>query len=184
MKTLVVEDFQNSILEQLYSAYEHKMYSIAYSILNNSGQAEDAVQDAFIKLIPYLEHINEISSMETKRLITYTIKNIAIDKYRKNKKESELFHKGIDEPVISENQHKFDSIKAIEDRQIVSQLVSRLPAKYREIIRYHCYYDLSYKEISVLLNISEKVAAKRYERAREWLKKVIEKEMIGDELHG
>lgn len=88
MKALAVEDFQNSILEQLYSIYEHKMYGIAYSILNNSGQAEDAVQDAFIKLIPHLGHISEVSSMETKRLITYTIKNIAIDKYRKNKKES------------------------------------------------------------------------------------------------
>jgi len=61
------ENFQNNMLEQLYDAYEHKMYGIAYSILNNVGQAEDAVQDAFIKLIPYLGDINSVVSVQTKR---------------------------------------------------------------------------------------------------------------------
>jgi len=178
------ENFQNNMLEQLYDSYEYKMYGIAYSILNNEGQAEDAVQDAFIKLIPHLEDINSVASVETKRLITYTIKNVAIDIYRRNRKESELFAKGVDEPVINENQQGIAYVKTIEDRQIVVQLLSSLPPKYREIIRYRCYYELSYKEISLLLNISEKAAAKRYERGRKLLKELMEKEMIGDELYG
>jgi len=178
------ENFQNNMLEQLYDAYEHKMYGIAYSILNNVGQAEDAVQDAFIKLIPYLGDINSVVSVQTKRLITYTIKNIAIDIYRRNSKESELFTKGLDEPMISENQKEIAYVKTVEDRQIVVHLLSSLPSKYREIIRYRCYYELSYKEISLLLNISEKAAAKRYERGKKLLKELMEKEMIGDELYG
>ncbi len=184
MKASSDEIFQNNMLEQLYDAYEYKMYGIAYSILNNEGQAEDAVQDAFLKLIPHLEDINSVASVETKRLITYTIKNVAIDIYRRNKKESELFSKGVDEPVINENQQGIAYVKTIEDRQIVVQLLSSLPSKYREIIRYRCYYELSYKEISLLLNISEKAAAKRYERGRKLLKELMEKEMIGDELYG
>lgn len=184
MKASLDENFQNNMLEQLYDAYEYKMYGIAYSILNNVGQAEDAVQDAFIKLISRLGDINEVASVKTKRLITYTIKNIAIDIYRRNMKEVELFNKGVDEPVISENQQGIDSVKAVEDREIVVQLLSSLPSKYREIIRYRCYYELSYKEISLLLDISEKAAAKRYERGRKLLKELMEKEMIGDELHG
>lgn len=179
MKASSDENFQNNMLEQLYDAYEYKMYGIAYSILNNEGQSEDAVQDAFLKLIPHLGDINSIASVETKRLITYTIKNISIDIYRRNMKESELFTKGVDEPVISENH-----VKAVEDREIVIQLLSSLPSKYREIIRYRCYYELSYKEISLLLNISEKTAAKRYERGRKLLKELMEKQMIGDELYG
>jgi len=173
------EIFQNNMLEQLYDAYEYKMYGIAYSILNNEGQAEDAVQDAFLKLIPHLGDINSVASVETKRLITYTIKNISIDIYRRNMKESKLFTKGVDEPVISENH-----VKTIEDREIIVQLLSSLPSKYREIIRYRCYYELSYKEISLLLDISEKAAAKRYERGRKLLKELMEKEMMGDELYG
>ena len=184
MKASSDENFQNNMLEQLYDAYEYKMYGIAYSILNNEGQAEDAVQDAFLKLIPHLGDINSVASVETKRLITYTIKNISIDIYRRNKKESELFTKGVDEPVISENQQGTAYVKTIEDREVVVQLLSSLPSKYREIIRYRCYYELSYKEISLLLDISEKAAAKRYERGRKLLKELMEKEMMGDELYG
>lgn len=184
MKTSSDENFQNDMLEKLYNAYENKMYGIAYSILNNVGQAEDAVQDAFIKLIPYIRDIKSVSSVETKRLVTYTIKNIAIDIYRRNRKEIELFAKGADEIATGGNQYEISSVKTIEDRQVVLQLLSDLPSKYREIIRYRCYYELSYKEISLLLSISEKVAAKRCERARKLLKEMMEKEMMGDELYG
>lgn len=184
MKASSDENFQNNMLEQLYDAYEYKMYGIAYSILNNEGQAEDAVQDAFLKLIPHLGGINSVESVDTKRLITYTIKNVAIDIYRRNRKESELFAKGVDDPAISESQQGNAYVKTVEDREIVIQLLSSLPSKYREIIRYRCYYELSYKEISLLLDISEKAAAKRYERGRKLLKELMEKEMIGDELYG
>jgi len=155
------ENFQNSMLAQLYDVYENKMYGIAYSILNNVEQSEDAVQDAFVKLIPHLSTINRIESLKTKRLVTYTIKNIAIDLYRRNRKETELF------------------TKEVEDRHMITQLLSNLPPKHREIIQYRCFYALSYKEISSLLNISEDTAAKRYERARKMVK-----EMIGDEVYG
>lgn len=173
------ENFQNNMLAQLYDAYENKMYSIAYSILNNVEQAEDAVHDAFIKLIPHLSTIQRIESIKTKRLVVYTIKNIAIDLYRRNRKETQLFTKGVEEKVTSENQNGVPSVKTVEDRHVITQLLSKLPSKYREIIQYRCFYELSYREIASLLNISEDVAAKRYERARKMVK-----EMMGDELYG
>jgi len=173
------ENFQNNMLEQLYDVYENKMYGIAYSILNNVEQAEDAVHEAFVKLIPYTSTIQRIESIKTKRLVVYTIKNIAIDLYRRNRKETEIFTKELEEKVISENQNGVPTVKTIEDRHMITQLLSKLPEKYREIIQYRCFYDLSYREISSLLNISEDVAAKRYERGRKMVK-----EMIGDELYG
>lgn len=173
------ENFQNNMLAQLYDAYENKMYSIAYSILNNVEQSEDAVHDAFIKLIPHLSTIQRIESIKTKRLVVYTIKNIAIDLYRRNRKETQLFIKEVEEKVTSENQNGIPSVKTVEDRHMITQLLSKLPSKYREIIQYRCFYELSYREISSLLNISGDVAAKRYERARKMVK-----EMMGDELYG
>ncbi len=173
------ENFQNNMLAQLYDAYENKMYSIAYSILNNVEQSEDAVHDAFIKLIPHLSAIQKIESIKTKRLVIYTIKNIAIDLYRRNRKETQLFTKEVEEKVTSENQKGVPSVKTVEDRHMITQLLSKLPSKYREIIQYRCFYELSYREISSLLNISEDVAAKRYERARKMVK-----EMMGDEVYG
>lgn len=62
MKLLSHENFQHNKIEELYNTYENKMYGVAYSILNNIGQAEDAVQDAFIKIIPHLEEIKRCSN--------------------------------------------------------------------------------------------------------------------------
>ena len=78
-------------IEQLYTLYEQKMYVIAYSILNNSWQAEDAVSDAFVKIIKNLHKIKDIKSDQTKKFIIRIIQNTAIDLYRKNQKESTVF---------------------------------------------------------------------------------------------
>lgn len=178
MEVLSEDDFQKNKLEQLYDIYENKMYSVAYSILNNVEQAEDAVHDAIIKLIPYIETINRVESFKTKRLVTYTIKNISIDKYRRNRKESELFTQETEDKELSENQNVIPSVKTVEDRYMITQILSSLSPKYRDIIQYRCFYELSYKEISSILNISEDVAAKRYERAKKMVKK-----FIGDEMY-
>ncbi|MDU1412852.1 MAG: sigma-70 family RNA polymerase sigma factor [Clostridium sp.] len=170
-------NFQNNMLSQLYDIYENKMYSIAYSILNNVEQSEDAVQDALLKLVPHLSTIENIESLKTKRLVTYTIKNVSIDIYRKNKRENKLFTNDIDETVRIDNQSGIPTVNTVEERYMVVQLLSKLPPKYRQIIQYRCFYSLNYKEISSILKISEDVAAKRYERAKKMVK-----ELIGDDI--
>ena len=50
-------------LEQLYGLYEKKMYAVAYSILHNEWQAEDAVQDAFVRLFKNIRKIKNLEEM-------------------------------------------------------------------------------------------------------------------------
>lgn len=170
--------YENSKLLLLYNTYENKAYSIAYSILNNVEQAEDAVQDAFIKLIPYIHKIKNIDSLKTKKLVILTIKNVSIDKYRRNKKENQLFVNEIEEDMFFLDNNNHPSVKSIDDRQMVIQILNSLQPIYREILQYRCFYGLSYKEIADILNISEAVDAKRYQRAKEQVKKY-----VGDEFY-
>lgn len=178
MEVPVKEEKPKNKLELLYDTYENKMYGIAYSILKNVEQAEDAVQDAIIKLMPQLETINRIESFKTKRLVMYTVKNIAIDRYRRNRKESQLFVEEMDDNGLCDNNNSIPSVKSVEDRHLVTQILSSIPEKYKEIIQYRCFYDLSYKEIGSILNIGEDTAAKRYERAKAMVKK-----FIGDDIY-
>ena len=64
-----VTDNDYEKMEELYELYEQKVYYVAYSILNNIQQAEDAVQETFITLYKNLEKLHNLNIQELKRYI-------------------------------------------------------------------------------------------------------------------
>ena len=70
-------------LEMLFDLYEKKMYGTAFQILRNVGQAEVAVQDAFIRVMSHLNQIKSPESPETIHFMIKVIRSAAIDIYRK-----------------------------------------------------------------------------------------------------
>ena len=54
---MVKSSQQKEKLHQLYALYEQPLYRIAYAILHQTEQAEDAVSDAFLKIISHLDQI-------------------------------------------------------------------------------------------------------------------------------
>ena len=54
------------IIEEIYKLYEQKMFYIAFSILKDESAAEDAVQNAFIKLINNISRVKDPDSDRTK----------------------------------------------------------------------------------------------------------------------
>lgn len=57
------------LLETMYELYEQGMYRVAYGVLHNKEQAEDAVQDSFEKLLEYLPEIDAPDSPKTQKLV-------------------------------------------------------------------------------------------------------------------
>lgn len=80
-----------AFMEKCYQLYEQKMYQVAYYIVQDSGWAEDAVQDAFLKLMKGQVYFEDACSDDCKRYIITVIRNSAIDIYNKKKRERELF---------------------------------------------------------------------------------------------
>ena len=81
---------QISFIEDCYRLYENKMYYVAYGILHDEGLAEDAVQDAFLRLMKHEVHFTSAESDDCKRYIITVIRNASINIYNKKKRESEL----------------------------------------------------------------------------------------------
>lgn len=160
------------VFEKLYDTYAGTVYKIAYSILQDKGQAEDLVHDTFIKLIPRLQTLTEINSDRTKSHIGITVKNAAIDQYRKNKRERENCTIGLDEDIRNSRGTAITTIMSAEDRVFLKHLLGKLDSKQREIIKLHCFYGLNYKEIADVLGISETAAGKRFERAKAKVKSI------------
>ena len=156
---------------QLYSMYESAMYAIAYAILNNVEQAEDATHEAFLKLYTYFDDIEKTDSQKTKALVTRIVKNKAIDTYRKNKKivmyEDNIKEKENDDTdpaIIVENQlMKLYRLNALENA------MNDIPDNLRQIITMRYGYELKMTEIADISGENSATIRKQMERARKYL---------------
>ena len=163
-----------ALIEMLYDRYEQRIYKIAYSVLNDSYQAEDAVSETFIKLIKNAYSIWTMDQKKMDAYITKLARNTSVDQYRKNKRETSRIV-SVDtetdrESEISENPIE-DMISTLGSSQRVRELVDSLPDKYREVIICIVLHELSGRETALMLGISEGTVRKRYERAKKLLKK-------------
>lgn len=163
------------LLETLFMVYRAKMYAIAFSILHNEEQAEDAVGDAFEKLLPYLEKCRDVESDKTKRILTRFVKNTAIDIYRKNKRD----WKNIS---LEEKEYLMDSCNAIEEytkhreeQESLDVLKNTLPDRYWEVLYLRYYENISVAEIARRLCLSEANVYSRLRRSKSKARKILEK---------
>lgn len=162
-------------LERLFELYEKKMYGTAFQILRDVGQAEDAVQDAFIRVMSHLNQIKSPESEETKRFMIKVIRSAAIDIYRKNQREWEKVWYDPEDALKNQKAANDRELDLVENRYVIQRALLALDTKYREVLELKCYFGLSHREIAALLEVSEDTVAKRYERAKK-----IAIKMIGD----
>lgn len=154
----------------LYIKYKQKMYAVAYSILHNVEDSEDAVHEAFVAIANNFEKIKNFPCQEKERYIVIIVRNTSINIYRKNKKNSEhLAELNDNQPTVNVN--FFENI----DRDELIQTISNLPLIYKDILFLHYVNQYTTKEISEMLDISINAVWKRIERAKKLLKQELEK---------
>ena len=154
---------EEDIIDVLYRLYEQPMYFEAYKILHDEYLAEDAVHEAFLRLIRNRNKIIVPDSPAVRRYVYKTLNSAALDIYRRQKKHREHCL-AIDESI--EN-----TISSEEPLTNLSPtLISDLPTKYASVIQCLFRDGLSIRETSSVLRISEALVRKRCERARKLLK--------------
>lgn len=159
-------------LVKLYELYEQKMYVVAYSILKDQWQAEDAVSEAFIRIMKNMDKLKDEESDKTKRFIIRVIRSAAIDTYRKNQRESKFTVIPSEEEQFPDTDNPIDRVlKELGSKEQVNQILAPLPEIYREVLVYRCIHEFSVKETAAILEISESLVRKRYERAKTMLMK-------------
>ena len=152
-------------IEECYALYEQKMYRAAFAILKDPDAAEDAVQDAFLKLMKSGRVFEDAASDDCKRYMIAVIRSAAISIYRIRKRESGVILFPVPEG-IAESSGEQDS----PDASGLEELLETLPAKYREVVQCLAAEHLSVREAASKLQISESCVRKRFERARKKLK--------------
>ena len=84
--TLLDSAEEKSKFEQLYITYRQDMFKIAYSILKDNYEAEDAVHEAFLIVIKKFDKISEVNCPQTHAYLIIIVKNLALKIYNKRKK--------------------------------------------------------------------------------------------------
>ena len=162
---------QVKFIETCYRLYEQKMYYVAYSILHDEGKAEDAVHDAFLKLMKHEVQFDRADSDDCKRYIITVIKNAAITIYNKTKRESEFMY-------LTDQNDKAEDMAVNQDHEDDTDwnsLMQCLPEKYYEVVECLVIKEYSTRETAARLNITEANVRKRFERAKQMMRDNLEK---------
>ena len=159
---------EKSKLEKLYYEYRNLMKYVAFGILNNNEQAEDAVHEAFIKLTRYLDGIEEIKCHKTKSFIVIIIRSVSLDMLAKEKKHKIYPIENIEDTCCVDD----DIFEKIEVEELYNK-IKNLPDVYTDVLELKVYYDLSNKQIGDILEISPQTVRKRLQRARNAFKELL-----------
>jgi RNA polymerase sigma factor (sigma-70 family) len=161
-----IETQKNLYFEQLYDRYSDKVYRKCLSFVKDDAKAEDFTHDIFMKLVLNLSSYKETAKFSTWLYsITY---NYCIDQTRVSKKYSEV---GLDENYDLADDDNDAEIAELEARQLNKAMQQILPEE-KSILMMKYQDDLSIKEISDSLDISESAVKMRLLRAKEKLRKV------------
>ena len=162
--SLIDSDESKDKFESLYLKYRKHMKHIAMKILDDEHLAEDAVHNAFVKIISNLEKFNKIDCQETRNLIVIIIRSVSIDMYRKRKREFE------NTDILQNDISAETDFSMIEVADILNE-IDVLPDIYKDILLLKVEYGYKDREIAKLLGLKIDTVSKRLERARKQLKK-------------
>jgi RNA polymerase sigma factor (sigma-70 family) len=153
----------------LVQKYQSYLYKTAYSVLRNEKDAEDAVQEAMLKILTSLPKYN---GSGFKTWITRITLNQAIDVKRKRDRRQEYSAEEIErKPDIKGDTDVERQLLQKEKQRIVRERLNELPENYRHVVYGYYILGKSFQQLAEAENIKEKSAKVRLHRARLWMKK-------------
>lgn len=131
-------------IEELYKNYSKLVYGVIYSILKNTDETEDVLQNVFIKIfkldnekLPTKSHLSWLYSVAKNETINYIKRN------SKEKNYESLYE-------ITDNDTE---IEKVLDKEYFNKLIENLPPKQQEILSLKIISNLSFREIANILDM-------------------------------
>lgn len=152
-------------IEKLYEKYNRLMYTVAFKVLKHSEDAEDALMEAWEKIIVHLDKINEIDCQETKSFLVIITERTAIDLYRRKSRRGKMviaLSECEDSPFFATREKEFENIE-------LYHVMRNIPKKYAEVLILYYIHGLTGREIAKLFGIKEDAVMKRLSRGRKML---------------
>lgn len=164
--SMLESDEEREAFMELYNLYSNSMILVAQKIFSqNSSFVEDAVQNAWLKIVENFSKIMEISCNKRGAYLVITVRNEAISMIRKQKKELPL-----DEAIIG----KETDMEC--NQQSIFELIHSMSPVYRAVLEMRFVEECSTREIANRLHLKESTVNTRIHRGRSLLIKKLKEE--------
>ena len=157
---------------ELFNRYAGKMMTVCLRYARHRMEAEDILQDAFIKVFDTVNRFESKGSFEgwIRRIVVNTaLKNASRHSFQKENIGMENVVESSEDPTI---------LSKLSEEEII-RLIQQLPDGYRIVFNLYCIEGFSHKEIGETLKIEESTSRSQLVKARNMLqKKVIDAQKI------
>ncbi len=143
----------------IFNMYAGKMMAVCLRYSRHKQEAEDILQDSFVKVFTYMKDYEHVGSFEG------WIRKIIINTAIKNNTKKSVSHEDIGLENVKEDSAGPEIFSLLSEEELV-KLISSLPDGYKMVFNLFAIEGYTHKEISELLNIEESTSRSQLVKAR------------------
>ena len=158
---------------KLFEMYAPKMMGVCLRYMKDQAQAEDVLQDGFVKVFTKLDKYTGDGSLEgwVRRIMV----NTALDQLRKTNK----FNANVSMDDVAYKVESDADVLAPLIEEDLLKLIQEMPTGYKTVFNMFAIEGFSHKEIGEKLGVSENTSKSQYSRAKAYLRTKVEELEIG-----
>jgi RNA polymerase sigma factor (sigma-70 family) len=163
-------DKDRKMQEVLYHRFSSKMYAVCLRYCKDADDAQDLLQDGFVKIFKNLDKYRGDGSFEG--WIRRIFVNTSIEHFRKSIKYNTV---GDSSEVVIEDPN-WNALDNLGEKDII-KIIQELSPGYRQVFNMYVIEGYSHKDIGDILGISEGTSKSQLARAKAILKKTVEEKL-------
>ena len=156
----------------LYQKYSSKMLVVCYRYAHSREDAEDMLQESFIKVF------SQIHTFENRGALEGWIRRIVVHTCINNLKKNKRFNESVDLIHANSIQVREESVPSIIQAKEVVECIRLLPIGYRTVLNLYAIEGYSHKEIAGMLEVEESTSRSQYTRAKAMLEDMLIRKKI------
>ncbi|HRY33916.1 MAG TPA: RNA polymerase sigma factor [Bacteroidales bacterium] len=161
---------------QLYQRFAQTMFGVCLRYSRNREEAEDLLQEGFIKVFQHIANYKGTGSFEG--WIRRIMVNTAINHFHATVKQQWVHVEDIEKVGISQEEEQYspqgEEAYAVSP-ETVMQLIQKMPDGYRMVLNLYVFEGYQHKEIANMLGVSENTSKSQLSKGRKYLKQLINK---------
>ena len=164
---------KSSEFKLLVMPYSSRLYRMAYRLMNNREEAEDIVQEVYVKLWGMRNDLEKYNSIEA--LCVRITRNLCLDHLRRRKVNQDAL-KADQVKQESYPETPSENLEKKEDAELLHTLISALPEPQRSLVHLRHLEGKEYEEIAEMVNMNVNAIRVSISRARKQMRALVEKQ--------